>query len=409
MSKLIFDKIPVIKAEDAHGTKPNYCDLPALRKYRSVLKSGYSLKEDIRGKVIGNLYLDRVIAVSGVFGVVMRGYDVLDGKFYAVKIIIPEISSSDDIKSEMEAFKILSKYPQCDEDIVCLYKSGFYKGSGKLSKKVQEAFRKAPYTKDTKLVKAKGNYGYFQTELMSADLNDFINQMAEYHGKDWGQKYPEIVERVMLDILGGMYTIHKAGLAHMDLKPENVLVRFRNGIEGCEFYENPRAEDVDTKVSDLGFICSGEKERGKLKRCWSITNPAYTSPETAKNWMWDKYPIELAQKSDIWALGLILGDLMFEEKFMKQIRIANATYVEDIEHLTEIKDDLTEEEIEKMKKGFREDFEEDYYSFVGDVPDYNSGNDEFDRNLSLIFYNMIDIKSDLRSDVGKIIEEFPES
>ena len=169
---------------------------------------------------------------------------------------------------------------------------------------------------------------------------------------------------------------------------------FREGVEGCDFYENPKVEDVSAKVGDLGFICSGVIPRGAIRNCRGLAGDTdYIAPEAINYRPSSKYPLELAQKTDIWGLGLILGEMMFGKKYMDQIKLANKNYADS-----------------NWMKDFPayEYFVDAYYSFVENAPDYNSGNDEFDRDLLLIFYNMIDLRSDLRSDVGKIIEEFPE-
>lgn len=460
MPKLIYDKVPIIFPKNNKSITNNleYCDLPALKKYYDVLKSGYSLKENLIGKFIGDLYLDKVIATNGSFGTVMRGYDVFHKKFYAVKIMIPEPNKEnstndydvggkpmdiEDIRSEMEAFKILSKDPNCNNHILCLYKSGFYKGSGKLTEKVKKAFEEAPYTKNKNLVKARYNYAYLQTELMNADLRDFIEGMISYQGKEWSKKYPEIVGSIIKGLLQGVNTIHKAGLAHMDLKPENILVKFEENIEGCDFYKNPKIENISVRIADLGFVCSGKKGKGLIQDCWAGGTHDYISPELVLYYATYEYPIYLAQAQDIWALGVILGELMYKKKLIEYLLETNSDYVDRYRLIDKMKDKEYEEwediwrdkdledfyirtidsildidgdiyDLNLWKQEITEAFDYNYDTFLENIPKYRSftnknGKDMrfFDSKLNQIFLKMISYNPEMRGEVSTILDDFP--
>lgn len=88
---------------------------------------------------------------------------------------------------------------------------------------------------------------------------------------------------------------HKLGIAHRDLKPANMmLVRRANGI-GC------------IKVLDFGI----SKELDPAARMYDLTrsgvimcSPAYMAPEQVS------FPKEVDLRSDIWALGVVLYELV---------------------------------------------------------------------------------------------------
>jgi len=402
MGKLVYNKIPVVRVEsgDADASKPEYCDLPVIRKYRSALADRYTLKEDVRGKMLGNLYIDRVIAVSGAFGIVVRGYDVLDSKYYAVKIIRPQEKGdkyAEDLASEIAAFNLLSRYPDCEKNIVCLYNEGVNKKSKKLPKKVLTAFRENPVTNDKKLQRVTGEYSYLQMKLMSADLRDFIDGMAKYQGEEWGKKYPDVVRKIILSVMDGLGVIHRAGFAHMDLKPGNILVKFEGGMEVCDFYKNPNVDNLTVKVGDLGFLCSGKRRAGLIQECWARASPNYASPEVMEVWLEPEYPLGSAQKADVWSVGIILGELMFPKKYIKPITRANAEFwrnVDDEDELVDFDD-------------ARAEFLEEYEAFLSQLPEYRSGNKEFDEDISTIFRRMIHLNPNKRDNIRDLIVMFP--
>lgn len=405
MGKLIYDKIPVIKIE-----AEDICFEPrSLKKYRSALEEGYDLKEDIRGKMLGNLYLEQIISVSGSYGIVVKAYDVIDKKYYAVKLIRPKPENEESeyyekvLVSEVEAFNVLSRYPNCEKNITCLYKEGVIKESKKISKKVLKAIREDPNIPDKDIQPVKEEYVYLQMELMSGDLTDFIYGMIDYQGDNWGKKYPEIVKKIILSIMKGLDVIHDAGLAHMDLKPDNILVKFggsvssiERNVEACDFYKNPKASNLTVKIGDLGFICSGKRGRGGIQNCWTLGTPTHVSPEIIASSNEDKFSLPLARKSDIWSLGIILGELLFPRKYIEKLTRANGVFWKKVR----------DKDGGNFDKNF-ERFLRSYKTFLSKLPKYRSGNEEFDKDMTIIFHRMINIDPNKRDGIKDLIVMLP--
>ncbi|CAJ1823736.1 unnamed protein product [Sphenostylis stenocarpa] len=94
-------------------------------------------------------------------------------------------------------------------------------------------------------------------------------------------------------ILKGLSLIHKAGVVHCDLKPDNLLL-FPPLEEGVEF---------QLKIADFGLAktkedkCDGESREMKFRG-----SPFYMSPESVRG--------EIETALDIWSLGCIIIEMM---------------------------------------------------------------------------------------------------
>jgi len=132
-----------------------------------------------------------------------------------------------------------------------------------------------------------------------------------------GELFDRIIERgelseqsaasMLLSAVRGLQHLHSFGIAHLDIKPENLLLTSRN-------------EDAGIKIADFGLAinltdpeqCSlvnaaagapagshspGTPVKVRLTEC--VGTPAYWAPEMVKNEPFD-------EKVDIWALGCCL-------------------------------------------------------------------------------------------------------
>ncbi|MFD6970770.1 serine/threonine-protein kinase [Streptomyces sp. NPDC059949] len=97
----------------------------------------------------------------------------------------------------------------------------------------------------------------------------------------------DVVRRLAAGLTSALAEIHRAGLVHRDLKPDNVLL----------------AED-GVRVIDLGIarITEGESEgeTGLTRTGWVVGSPAYMSPEQAEG-------KPLTPASDVFSLGSVLA------------------------------------------------------------------------------------------------------
>ncbi|MFE6837131.1 serine/threonine-protein kinase [Streptomyces sp. NPDC057705] len=97
----------------------------------------------------------------------------------------------------------------------------------------------------------------------------------------------DVVRRLAAGLTSALTEIHRAGLVHRDLKPDNVLL----------------AED-GVRVIDLGIarVTEGEAEgdTGLTRTGWVVGSPAYMSPEQAEG-------KPLTPASDVFSLGSVLA------------------------------------------------------------------------------------------------------
>lgn len=103
----------------------------------------------------------------------------------------------------------------------------------------------------------------------------------------------ELSLRFAFGVTTAVQALHKAGIAHLDLKPDNVLIK-QNKRSGKFFVH---IIDVDAAMID-----------GKGLRPTVYGSPGYMSPEHVSEFRRQF----LGQPSDIYALGIILCELLFK-------------------------------------------------------------------------------------------------
>ena len=110
------------------------------------------------------------------------------------------------------------------------------------------------------------------------------------------RRMPEVIAQYYFKhVVDGLLYLHKEGIVHGDIKPENMLL----------------AGDGNVKISDFGEsqILGTEPERSKLSR--TLGTPAFLAPEICAGEEYDGFA------ADIWALGVSLysfvyGDMPFK-------------------------------------------------------------------------------------------------
>ncbi|KAG7381155.1 hypothetical protein PHYPSEUDO_006331 [Phytophthora pseudosyringae] len=93
--------------------------------------------------------------------------------------------------------------------------------------------------------------------------------------------------RVFTAVLRGVQALHSAGIAHLDLSPENVFV----------------TESGVVKVGDLGHAQRFEHDRPSVQVV-QVAKEAYAAPELLRD-----TEVEDARRADAWSLGVILWTL----------------------------------------------------------------------------------------------------
>merc|ERR1711964_367676 len=105
--------------------------------------------------------------------------------------------------------------------------------------------------------------------------------------RKWLRMFPnDLVNRwkILIQILRGLEFIHKKGMAHRDMKPDNVLIKLANG-------KTP----LTAKISDFGLT-----KTGKSKDTSGTIN--YMAPEQMQG-------KSHGAKVDMWAVGIMMREM----------------------------------------------------------------------------------------------------
>lgn len=370
------------------------------------------------GNMIGRYYLQSRIG-SGSFGNVYKCLNVLDGKYRAIKILTFNKKNHEIWQQEVASQKELSKFPDCNEYVLCMYDSGKYKYkydmikqleqiqiSEDQGKSIEERFNLLENIKGSdinkypggrlklNIIKAqlnriidsktreilksqeeyeiskraeqiRGDYYYIVTELMDGDLEYIIDLIFN---KESVKPNINSIEYIIYTLLNGLEYIHSKGMAHMDIKPGNILWKINSDnnqeitLEEC--LENPDLAIKYLKIvyGDLGFMCTDEKEykikeNKDLKLCDNKgATPIYLDPYLSRLVLsrGETIAVELekTQSDDVWALGVTLWQFIYGEEplYLKGIETEEAL----IAKLESLKPGFIKGEIEKQ----------------GDVPEY---------------------------------------
>lgn len=121
-------------------------------------------------------------------------------------------------------------------------------------------------------------YGILVIELLDRDLLDFLDDYT----------INEAEARMMFrQILAGIHHLHSNNTAHMDIKPENILIRnsdvLKIGDLGSTFNWSDKGSSIKSGKAGTSFYCAPEVKSGKPYK---------------------------ADKADIWSLGITLHVMM---------------------------------------------------------------------------------------------------
>ena len=127
----------------------------------------------------------------------------------------------------------------------------------------------------------QGSHGYMFMELCKIDLCDYVLTKIMLSEQEAAQLFYSICTAVQ--------ELHQHGIAHLDLKLDNILLTF----------------DEEVKLIDFGSAV--EFTRGtKMTIDRKVGTRCYVAPELTS-----KYPVCISpEKADIWSLGIILNVLL---------------------------------------------------------------------------------------------------
>ena len=166
-------------------------------------------------------------------------------KEFAVKIY----SGENQVNDEKEAAYLIKKVGKCNPNLLCIYDHG---------RKVDEYF--------------------LVFELADGDISTFT---FTFESLFW----------FFEDALRGVEQMHQLGIAHNDLKPQNILYTFEERRPGGQ-------KEIVFKIGDFGSACFLNRE------CILVGNLAYVSPDLIRS-VDSKISTEQGMMGDMWSLGFI--------------------------------------------------------------------------------------------------------
>ena len=197
---------------------------------------------------------------SGLHGVVFECTNKLSGKRFAVKLVA-------DSKNNRQEVELQSKFQSSPNvvKIIDVFENTFRMGRSK------------PRTKCLFIV----------MELMESDLYSLIEEVGSFSEMQ--------AANIFKQVACGLFEVHKDGVVHGDIKPENILVHKDSKVSNS------------FRLSDFGSAFIEREGAGEL----SFT-PFYVAPEVLlrdTNWNPTQSPSQentQSTKSDVWSLGSLL-------------------------------------------------------------------------------------------------------
>jgi serine/threonine protein kinase len=164
------------------------------------------------------------------------------------------------------------------------------------------------------------SYYIVMEEMAGGDVFDRIMDNHQYTEKD-----ARDLGKILLQAVA---YLHKKGIAHRDLKPQNLLLQSKE-------------DNAMIKIADFGFARRVHTPKSLNSRCGT---PSYVSPEILKGEPYD-------QSCDMWSVGVILYVLMVgfppfleehQERMFDRIKAGDWSFepVEDWSHVSEEAKDL---------------------------------------------------------------------
>ena len=143
------------------------------------------------------------------------------------------------------------------------------------------------------ILKANNNkYGVIVMEKMDMDLLTFLLQRKTIK--------ENIIKVIFRSICEGVFHLHNNGIAHLDLKSENVLLRFDRDCNN----NNKNKKEIclrKVQICDFGFAkCVKKNVKSKYKGK-NFGTVEYRAPEVRLKEKFISYV-----KADIWSLGILL-------------------------------------------------------------------------------------------------------
>jgi serine/threonine protein kinase len=125
---------------------------------------------------------------------------------------------------------------------------------------------------------------------------------------------PEARLRLFLDVCHAIQHAHHKGVIHRDIKPTNVLVAIRDGVPVVKVIDFGVAKATGQQMTERTLFTA----HGQM-----IGTPAYMSPEQA-----EMSGLDIDTRSDVYALGVLLYELLTGTTPLEDARLREADYAE---------------------------------------------------------------------------------
>ena len=204
-------------------------------------------------------YVRKKLLGAGAFGVTYLAVKVKNNKDYVIKEIQITNDNMKALLNEVEILKIIKKN-KCVSQLLCYHDSFININKGTLNI-VTKSFKNAMTLRE-----------YID--------NLIINEVF--------LPYEDLI-KIFSNLLNGLYYLHKIGIAHGDIKPENILIEQKY---------------LNIQYIDFGLSC--------YENCLPSGTIIYASPEILKQIPMNiktstkTVPIKVMQDGDIFSLGIVL-------------------------------------------------------------------------------------------------------
>jgi calcium-dependent protein kinase len=221
----------------------------------------------LRGKGLFNFkYLKIQELGSGGFSKVFRVQNLITSEIFACKELpISKIKDKEKFKNEVN---IMSK---CDHPNII---------------KLVEIYEDRRYVE------------LVMEECCGGTLFDRLLKKMEDDDEAFSEKEAAIIFK---QIISAIFYCHNQGIAHRDLKMENVLFLYKSEDSPIKVIDFGLSESAPHLQTDLMEIISGEKNVN-MTMSGSVGTPHYISPEVLEG--------QYNQKCDIWSAGVILYTML---------------------------------------------------------------------------------------------------
>jgi hypothetical protein len=205
------------------------------------------------GKTLGPFAIDKALG-TGAMGAVYRAKHIESGKWVAIKIVAPNLSTNESVMQRFD--------------------------------REWEILRQLKHPNIVRLI-ANGRFGgtpFYAMEYVEGDSLDKIMQRRGRIG--W-----EEVVRLGQQLCAGLKHAHDQGIVHRDLKPSNLMI-LQNGT---------------LKLTDFGIAKDLDRTALTEANC-TVGTAAYMSPEQCKG------ERNLTHKSDLYSMGVMYFELLTGKK-----------------------------------------------------------------------------------------------